>query len=233
MQTWDNSGFSLNASVRVETWDKEGLDRLLRYCARPPFASENLKMHRDMLVYRFTKTVPGGMPSIQLSPLELLDRIAVFIPPPRSHQHHYHGVFAPNSPLHSKVTSHTNKLLEEYVPPQIKSGKVQKDKNSYSWAKLLAKVYEVFPLTCTCGEAMKIIAFITSPSIVRHILTHLKFLSNPFDPLPLEAREYENDSQLISETPDGLTSMLEPITSDDIYQENACSQLVLGTTDVF
>ena len=129
MLQWENSGFSLNASVRIEAWDKESLERLL--------------------------------------------------------------------------------------------------------PKLLAKVYEVFPLTCTCGEAMKIIAFITSPSIVRHILTHLKFLSNPFDPLPLEAREYENDSQLISETPDGLTSMLEPITSDDIYQENACSQLVPGTTDVF
>ena len=192
MQSWENSGFSLNASVRIDALDRTGLERLLRYCVRPPFASENLKMHRDMLVYRFTKPTPGGMSSIQLSPLDFLDRIAVFIPPPRCHQHHYHNVFAANAPLRKKVTAHANKLLEEHVPEIAQEEKNQTVKGSYSWAKLLARIYEVFPLTCTCGEAMKIIAFITNPNVARHILTHLKFSSNPFDPLPLETKEYEN-----------------------------------------
>lgn len=43
MLQWEHSGFSLNASVRVQAWDRPALERLLRYCARPPFASENLK----------------------------------------------------------------------------------------------------------------------------------------------------------------------------------------------
>ena len=33
-------GFSLDASVRVEAADRQGLERLLRTCARPPFARE-------------------------------------------------------------------------------------------------------------------------------------------------------------------------------------------------
>ncbi len=40
MLTWENSGFSLDASVRVAAQDRAGLERLLRSCARPPFALE-------------------------------------------------------------------------------------------------------------------------------------------------------------------------------------------------
>jgi Putative transposase len=41
----ENTGFSLNANVKVDSFDREGLERLLRYCARPCFASENLKLN--------------------------------------------------------------------------------------------------------------------------------------------------------------------------------------------
>ncbi len=38
---------------------------------------------------------------------------------------------------------------------------------------LLARIYEVFPLTCAfCGADIRIIAFITAPSTVRRILEH-------------------------------------------------------------
>jgi len=31
MLDWDNGGFSLNANVRIEDYDREGLERLIRY----------------------------------------------------------------------------------------------------------------------------------------------------------------------------------------------------------
>jgi hypothetical protein len=34
-------GFSLNAAVRIEATDRKGLERLLRYCARPLFAGDH------------------------------------------------------------------------------------------------------------------------------------------------------------------------------------------------
>ena len=44
----------------------------------------------------------------------------------------------------------------------------------WSWARLLAKVYEVDALRCSrCGSPMKVLAVITDPSEVRRILLHL------------------------------------------------------------
>ena len=43
-----------------------------------------------------------------------------------------------------------------------------------SWARLIAKVYEVDPLICTrCGPGMKLIAVITDPAQVSKILRHV------------------------------------------------------------
>ena len=43
MLSWQGSGgFSIDASVRIEGEDCQGVERLLRYCARPPFALERL-----------------------------------------------------------------------------------------------------------------------------------------------------------------------------------------------
>jgi hypothetical protein len=44
MASWHHGGgFSLDASIRIEGPDRCGLERLLRYCARPPFALERLQ----------------------------------------------------------------------------------------------------------------------------------------------------------------------------------------------
>ncbi|MDS4053928.1 transposase [Accumulibacter sp.] len=53
MASWDHGGgFSLDASVRVEGADRPGLERLLRYCARPAFAVERLReIDAEHLVY--------------------------------------------------------------------------------------------------------------------------------------------------------------------------------------
>ena len=47
-------------------------------------------------------TAPGHL---TLTPLELIDRIAALVPPPRTHRHRYFGVLAPNSPPRSAVTA--------------------------------------------------------------------------------------------------------------------------------
>ena len=61
--------------------------------ARPPFALERLEqVGHNQLVYRFPKPQPDGSTQLRLTPLELLERLAALIPPPRLHRHHYHGV---------------------------------------------------------------------------------------------------------------------------------------------
>ncbi|MFM9012014.1 MAG: hypothetical protein ACKON8_14455, partial [Planctomycetota bacterium] len=52
MLAWQNSGFSVDASVRIALIDRDvpsyfrSLEHLLRYCARPPFALERLSVMR-------------------------------------------------------------------------------------------------------------------------------------------------------------------------------------------
>ncbi len=55
-------GFSLHAAVLIDAVDRPGLERLLRYCARPAFASERLSWDgSDQPVrYRLTKPLPTG-----------------------------------------------------------------------------------------------------------------------------------------------------------------------------
>jgi hypothetical protein len=106
MLAFKHSGFSVNAGVRIEAQDRVGLERLLRYCARAPFALERLRQRGAELVYHWPKPQSGGKQAdLVLSPLELIERIAALVPPPRTHRHRYYGVLAPNAPLRAVVTA--------------------------------------------------------------------------------------------------------------------------------
>lgn len=119
MLSYENSGFSLNASVRTEACDRPGLEWLIRYCARPPFASENLRKNGPWLEYRHPLPRRTGQTSIQLQPLEFIKKIAAFIPYPRRHRRHYHGVFAPHSPHRKQVRANAQKARVQ-VPTDVK-----------------------------------------------------------------------------------------------------------------
>jgi hypothetical protein len=71
--TWrgfDHGGaFSLDASVRIEGGDCAGLERLLRYCARSPFALELDQVHAEQLVYCLPRPQPDGAMQLRLTPL--------------------------------------------------------------------------------------------------------------------------------------------------------------------
>jgi hypothetical protein len=115
MLTWQGSGgFSVDASVRIQGEDRAGIERLVRYCARPPFALERLHAldstpalasPESRLLYRFPKPDVHGRTDLLLTPLELLDALAKFVPPPRVHRHRYHGVLAPNARLRPYVVA--------------------------------------------------------------------------------------------------------------------------------
>ena len=108
MLAWENSGFSIDASVRITLFRPhlrvscQPLEHLLRYCARPPFALERLSVIRDE-DGRATKVryvMPRHKAANWVGPGR--GRKST---PPRKHRHRYHGVFAPNHPLRPAVTA--------------------------------------------------------------------------------------------------------------------------------
>jgi hypothetical protein len=189
MLDWSHGGgFSVDASVHIAADDRRGLERLLRYCARPLFAQERLTWageHHDRLVYRLSNPMPDGRIILYMTPLELLDRLALLIPPPRRHRHRYHGVFAPNAPLRAQVTA----LLELPADPPPTTDDPDpaepstRPPHAYLWAMLIARIYETFPLACpVCGATMRIIAFITETAPAHRILDHI---GEPHQPPPI------------------------------------------------
>jgi hypothetical protein len=101
MRSWDHhGGFSLDASVHIADWDRAGLARLCRYCARHPFAKGRLsRQGQSRVVYQLPKPDVDGRTALALEPLELLDRLAALILPPRHHRHSTWGALAPHSNL--------------------------------------------------------------------------------------------------------------------------------------
>ena len=205
MLDYENNGFSLDASVRIESWNREGLERLIRYCARPCFASENLRWNKSWLSYRLPKTTHTGLTNIQIDPLEFIEKIAALIPPPRKHRHHYHGVFAPNAPLRRLIVTAAIQIPKILVPPDLQKTANEVAKTSLNWSKLIARIYEVNPLLCTsCGKEMKIRAIVTDKTQIWRILMGIgwKTEAPDFDP-PSDFSRWEI-CQLVPGTLDGF-----------------------------
>jgi hypothetical protein len=100
--SWE--GFNLNAGTRIGARDREGLEKLCRYILRPAFGSERLELLGDGRIhYGFQKPRWDGAEGLLLSPLELLEKLAALVPPPRAHLLVYHGVLGPGSRARSRV----------------------------------------------------------------------------------------------------------------------------------
>jgi hypothetical protein len=230
MLGWQGSGgFSIDASVRIQGDDREGVERLIRYCARPPFALERLHVPNGAaslsspearLLYRFPKPTPDGRTEILLSPVQLLERLSRFVPPPRVHRNRYHGVLAPNAKLRPAVVAIGRPAADapdgdtwappppaerrdEPVPPPTSRARIR-------WAVLLARIYEVLPLLCpACGGPLRVLAFLTDPPVVSTILLHLEL---PHRPPPISpARGPPQGDFLLDQTPAFDPPRAEPI----------------------
>ena len=199
-------GWSVDASVTIPGWDRHGLERLARYCARPPLSQERLgRLNEQTLVYSLRRPTADGRTELQLTPIELLDRLAQLVTPPRLHKHRYCGVLAPNSALRKAVTASagpagaTLQLLEQArasmglpsaLPPESDPPSPLSNLRRAAarcWALLLVRIYECLPLRCPkCGEPMRIIAFVLDEPTIERILAHIGEPTQP--PVVLPAR---------------------------------------------
>ncbi len=114
-----SDGFSLEAGVRIRKGDREGLERLCRYVARPPISQERLELLPDGRVrYGLRRPRPDGSTHLILSPLEFLEKLAALVPPPRHPLTVYHGILAPHSRARKLVVPPTG-LQPEAVEPDL------------------------------------------------------------------------------------------------------------------
>jgi hypothetical protein len=89
-------GFSLHADVCVPARDRARLERLARYVARPPIATDRLSEAPDgRILYRLRHRWRDGTSHVVFDPLDLVARLAALVPPPRANIVRYYGILAP------------------------------------------------------------------------------------------------------------------------------------------
>lgn len=170
-------GFSLHAATAVAADDRAGLERVARYCARPPLSLDRLSLDGDGRVrYRMKRRFSDGTADIVLSPRDFLLRLCALVPPPRAHQVRYHGMFAPHARGRALLVGGEAPVEERppALPAQGDPPPAADRERRLPWADLLARVHTVDVLTCArCGGPMRILAFISDVDVARRILDHL------------------------------------------------------------
>jgi hypothetical protein len=158
---------------------------LIRSTARGALSLERLEQDvNGDLMYRFNRPWSDGTTGIKLSPLELLEKLAAFVPLPRAHLVRYGGCVAPHSTLRPAI-----------IPTARQQG-VDGDASktgtpSWPWARLLGRVCDLAMATCPfCRRgSLRIIAAITQESVITRILRHLKLASVPPPIVPARLRQ--------------------------------------------
>jgi hypothetical protein len=97
-------GYNLQAATRLAANDRNSLERMARYLARPPVATDRLSELADGgLELRLKRPWRDGTTAFRFQPTELIERLVALVPRPRAHLVRYSGVFAPAFGLRSQI----------------------------------------------------------------------------------------------------------------------------------
>jgi len=149
-------------------------------------ATERLSRLEDgRLLYELRHRWRDGTTHVGFEPLELMEKLAALVPPPRFNLVRYHGVLAPAARHRAQVVP-SGRAEGGKTEPEGSgvgtglgcSGREVTDEprwrsrpRNYNWAELMRRVFEVDVLECPdCGGAMRILAAIHPPEATRAIL---------------------------------------------------------------
>ena len=92
------AGFSLHAGVAARAHEREKLERLCRYIARPAVSEKRLSLLSNGQVrYELKTPYRDGTTHVIFEPMDFIARLVALVPKPRVNLTRFHGVFAPNS----------------------------------------------------------------------------------------------------------------------------------------
>ena len=220
-----NAGFSLHAGLAVQAGDRRGLERLLRYGSRPPFAQKRLSLTPSGKVrLKLRKPYYTGQTEIVLEPVAFLRRLAAILPPPRFHLTRFHGIFS----SHHSRRPQLRALLPQAKPARVTQAdgeaagtdaasdallKLPPHKR-YPYSVLLSRVFtEDIGACAKCGGKLRFVACIDDPKVIRRILSHLGLPTEMPKKAPARAPPQQEFDDLDLPAPDaqaGLSQLTTP-----------------------
>ena len=135
-----------HAKVEIEGHDRDAIERLCRYLARPPIATERLTQRSDgRVVYGLRRHWKDGTSAVVFDPLDFIARLAALVPRPRAHQLTYHGVLTPAAEWRDLIVPAGGRSIRK-EPSQLLAAKALRPSRS-KWADLLRRVF-IHPINC-------------------------------------------------------------------------------------
>jgi hypothetical protein len=149
--------------------DKQRLEDTAAYLVRSPLSLKKLVYldGRQAVLYRSRMNPSLGRNFEALDPLEWLARLSDHIPDPGQHRTIFYGEYSSRARGAAPSTGAVT----------VASAGLPRRRCSPSWARLIAKIYQVDPLACTrCGQRMSILVFVSDQHAIGRILEHLGLL---------------------------------------------------------
>jgi diadenosine tetraphosphate (Ap4A) HIT family hydrolase len=178
--SWRRSGFSVHNRVYAHPRDGREFEALVRYMMRSPVSLSRMRFVPGAKEVAYTRK--GGQDTAEPADDERIDadefvaRVLVQIPDPRRHLVRYYGAYS-NRARGSRRKAEERLEARDSTASSPEPVPTPRERSALRrrWANLIRRVYEVDPLVCPrCGAEMRVIAFITEPSLVKRILDHVR-----------------------------------------------------------
>lgn len=136
-------------------------------------------MDEDGNILYKLKYSSDGATHILLSPLEMLEKLASIIPPPRRHQVTYYGCLSSNHNLRSLIIPDDRGIETSVGPGREGEGggktgsdqiidledmreepSAEKKSNYISWSELLKRTFKIDIEQCDCGGRLRFVSLV-------------------------------------------------------------------------
>ena len=176
--SWRHSGFGADASTGTAPGDREGLHRLVCYLDKSPLSLSRMRYSpgaSTVTYYGKNPAVPGRG-TVEYDPAAFLALILAHVPERYEVRIRYYGAASSTIRRGGRNGRLARSGVEDErgpdAPVEYEGAYVKARRRT--WARLLARVYGVDALKCSCcGGRARIIAFITDPDVVEKILRHV------------------------------------------------------------
>src|SRR5690606_2839778 len=179
----ESSGFSLHAGIAAKASQRDKLEHLARYVARPPVATERLSLTEGGLVRCALKTqYRDGTTHVRFEPEDFIARFAALMPTARAHRTRYNRASAPASPRRARVVPKARVAAANRTSECGEAAPADR-RRRLTWVQRLKRVFAIDIEVCRrCGGKLRVIASIEEPAVIARILDHLGRDGGPADP---------------------------------------------------
>ena len=182
-----SGGYSLHANTALKSHQRERLEKLISYMARPCISEERIEILENEKVRIKLKTKwSDNTTHIELTSNEFIEKLVALIPPSFFHMQRYYGILSSHSkdrgyivPQNTNDEALNETQDAENIVSKTKPNPVPKRKY-IPWADLLKRVFKIDILECpNCQSRMKVVGMYTHGAEMIAILESLGIKTHP------------------------------------------------------